>query len=89
MEKVFDVHVHYLFDIPLEETISIFREEFAATETEKYCFLSLPHECEDGVVTFDALQNIKGLFLKRAFSPNGYAPIKSINLDRYSDLDYT
>ena len=40
MEKVFDLHVHYTFDIPLQKTISIFKEEFALTETEKYCFLS-------------------------------------------------
>ena len=87
MEKVFDVHVHYVFDIPLEETISIFREEFAATETEKYCFLSLPHECEDGVVAFDALQNVKGLFLKRAFSPNGYAFAGLVHPTDYADVD--
>ena len=73
MEKVFDLHVHYSFDIPLRETVEIFQAEFAATHTEKYCFLSLPHHASDGRVTLDALQNIKGLFLKSVFQPNAYA----------------
>ena len=40
MEKVYDAHVHYTFDIPLKETVEIFKEEFALTGTEKYIFLS-------------------------------------------------
>jgi hypothetical protein len=73
MEKVFDLHIHYTFELPLKETITIFKEEFAATGTEKYCFLSLPHEVEDDLVVYDELQNIKGLYLKQVFSPNAYA----------------
>ena len=73
MEKVFDLHVHYKFDIPLPEMVEIFREEFAATGTEKECFLSLPHYDQEKKVIFDEMQNVKGLFLKWAFSPNAYA----------------
>ena len=73
MEKVFDLHIHYTFKLPLEETIAIFKEEFAATGTEKYCFLSLPHEVEDDIVVYDELQNIKSLYLKQVFFPNAYA----------------
>ena len=73
MEKVFDLHIHYTFEIPLRETIEIFREEFACTGTEKYCFLSLPHEIHNGVLVYDDMQNLKGLCLKTVFSPNAYA----------------
>ncbi len=74
MSKLFDGHVHYSFEIPLEETIEIFREEFAATDTVKYAFMALPHHAtEYGLdVAFDDMQNLKGLYLKRAFSPNAY-----------------
>ena len=73
MEKVFDLHVHYTFDIPLGETVEIFKDEFRATETEKFCFLSLPHHSDGKTVDFDEVQNVKGLFLKSVFAPNGYA----------------
>ena len=55
MEKVFDAHVHYSFEMPLEETISIFQEEFRATGTERYAFMSLPHHAKEyGLgMTFD------------------------------------
>lgn len=73
MEKVFDLHIHYTFEIPLREMVAIFQEEFFLTGTEKGCFLSLPHPAKDGGKTFDEMQNIKGLYLKWAFSPNAYA----------------
>ena len=73
MEKIFDLHIHYSFDIPLKETAQIFQEEFTATGTEKYCFLSLPHHAHGNTVSCDQTQNIKGLYLKRFFSPNAYA----------------
>lgn len=73
MEKVFDIHAHYTFEIPLEETVELFRKEFMETGTEKCCFLSLPQEVKGDKYLFDGMQNIKGLYLKRAFSPNGYA----------------
>lgn len=74
MKKVFEMHAHYIFDIPLDETIDIFKEEFLMTGTQKYTFLSLPHEATpNGGLRFNAAQNVKGLFLKKAFSPNAYA----------------
>lgn len=73
MEKVFDIHIHYLFDIPLKKTIEIFKKEFEYTKTEKGCFLSVPHEVKDGVVNYDEMQNIKALSLKDEFCPNFYA----------------
>ena len=73
MQPVFESHIHYTFDIPLAEMIDIFRQEFANTGTEKYCFTSLPHQAENGVVTYDEMQNLKGLYLKHVFSPNAHA----------------
>jgi len=74
MEKVYDVHVHYSFDVPMQEMVNIFAEEFNKTGTEKFCFLSLPHHANGKDKLFlSANQNVKGLFLKKFFSPNGYA----------------
>ena len=74
MEKVFDMHVHHLFDIPMKESIDIFKEEFAATGTYKYTFLSVPNEGNpDGTLLFKEAQNVKVLYLKKIFSPNSYA----------------
>ena len=85
MESVFDIHIHYSFDIPLKETISIFKEEFATTQTDTYCFLSLPHHARNGVVDYEQLQNIKALALKREFSPNFYAFAGLIHPQNYTD----
>ena len=85
MEKVFDLHAHYSFELSLRETISIFREEFARTGTEKVCFLSLPHHAEKDEVTYDEMQNLKGLCLKRAFSPNAYAFAGLVHPQDYTD----
>lgn len=73
MEKVFDAHVHYSFDIPMDEMVKIFKEEFEETGTEKYGFLSLPHHASKNGLHLNADQNVKGLFLKHVFSPNAYA----------------
>ncbi len=74
MKKVFEAHAHYLFDIPLDETVDLFRREFEETGTYKCSFLSIPQESYDGkTLTFLELQNEKGLFLKHEFAPNGYA----------------
>lgn len=87
MEKVFDIHIHYLFDIPLKEKIEIFQEEFLATGTEKYCFLSIPHEAENGKVGYDEVQNINGLYLKHTFSPNAYAFAGLVHPSDHSDVE--
>lgn len=73
MEKVYDIHIHYNFDIPMPEMVEIFKEEFNETGTEKFCFLSLPHHASGEKLFTNENQNIKGLFLKHAFSPNAYA----------------
>ena len=87
MENVFDVHIHYTFDIPLQETVAIFKEEFTATQTDTYCFLSLPHHAAGNTVTYDEMQNIKGLYLKHAFSPNAYAFAGLVHPTDHSDTD--
>lgn len=84
MEKVFDLHVHYKFEIPLPEMVSIFKEEFAATGTEKKCFLSLPYDEKAG---FREMQNIKGLYLKWAFSPDAYAFAALEHPSDHSDVE--
>lgn len=80
MEKVYDLHIHYTFDIPLKETIEIFKEEFEKTNTEKYCFLSIPYKLHGKEVSLEDMQNLKALYLKKAFSPNAYA---------FAGLEYT
>ena len=73
MKKVFDIHSHYLFDIPLDKTVEIFKQEFKETGVYKTAFLSCPYEIHGGNYKFEELQNIKALYLKKAFSPNAYA----------------
>ncbi len=87
MEKLFEAHAHYLFDIPLDRTVEIFKEEFKEIGVEKCIFLSIPQESKDGkTFKYLPLQNEKGLFLKKVFSPNGYA---FAGLEHPKDLVYT
>ena len=39
MKKIFDTHIHYTFEIPLEETVDIFHKEFSLLGIEKNTFL--------------------------------------------------
>ncbi len=88
MERVFETHAHYLFAVPIGETIRIFRDELKETGAEKVNFLSIPKEYNsDGSVKLDLTQNVKGLYLKRAFSPNGYAMAGLVHPDDHSDTD--
>ena len=74
MEKVYDIHIHCTFDIPMQEMVDVYTEEFKATGTEKFCFLCIPHHANrKGGLFVNKNQNVKGLFLKHAFSPNAYA----------------
>ena len=41
MEKVFDAHIHHTFDIPMCETIQIFKEEFEQTATVERAYLEM------------------------------------------------
>lgn len=87
MKKVFDMHCHCtLFDIPISEKAEILKKEFKITNTEKATFLSLPQEYENnGERISDSLQNFKVAYLKRAFSPNGYAYAGLVHPDDYSN----
>lgn len=73
MEKVYECHCHFTFEMATKKTIEIFKKEFNETGTEKVCFLSLPHHVKDGKLILDKTQNEKALILKKAFSPNAYA----------------
>ncbi|MBQ8725956.1 MAG: amidohydrolase family protein [Clostridia bacterium] len=74
MCKIFDAHVHHLFEMPIEDAISIFKKEFPLTKTERQAFMSLPNEVSSsGEFYFDEMQNIRMLFLKYSFSPTAYA----------------
>ena len=74
MKKVFDAHIHHLFEMPIEEAVRIFKLEFPVTGTERQVFMSVPNEvsAENGFY-FDEMQNIRILFLKHSFSPTAYA----------------
>lgn len=75
MKEVFDVHIHYTHAVSLEKMIDVFGREFEETNTKKGCFLSIPHDLHAGEteVSYAETQNIKGLYLKRAFAPDFYA----------------
>ena len=74
MKKVFDAHVHHLFEMPIEEAIRIFNLEFPVTGTEGQAFMSIPNEVSpQGEFYLDEMQNMRMLFLKNAFSPTAYA----------------
>ena len=87
MEKVYDLHIHYTFELSLQDTVEIFQEEFTATGTEKYCFLSLPHHVVDGKAELDKTQNVKGLYLKSKFQPNAYAFAGLVHPDEHCDQE--
>ncbi|MBQ9976556.1 MAG: amidohydrolase family protein [Clostridia bacterium] len=89
MEKVYDAHVHHLMEVPIDDAIEIFKEDFEWQGMEKYIFLAISHETNTDntqVLTFH-LQNAKCLFLKREFSPNAYAFASLVHPDDYSDPD--
>ena len=65
MEKVYDAHVHFTFNIPLKETVEIFKAENEITGTEKMIFLSLPHHIVNGKFVTDYLQKLKALYFGR------------------------
>ena len=89
MKPLFESHCHYhLYDLsPLSEA-ELLKEEFATTGVEKCCFLSIPLKYElDGKKIFDPIHNFRGLFLKKYFSPNGYAFAGLIHPQNYDDID--
>ena len=86
--KLFDIHCHYLFDLSIEETIDVFKEEFEALGIEKMCFLSIPQEYNpNGTVKVIEKQNEKALMLKKAFAPNAYAFAGLVHPKDFSNKD--
>ena len=85
MEKVFEAHIHHLRDIPLPKAIEIYKKEFAEAGVEGGCFLSVPHHESGGETDTDALQNLKMLYLKRAFGKNFYAFAALVHPKTYTD----
>ena len=74
MKKVFDMHIHHLFEMPIEEAIRIFKLEFSVTKTEKQAFMSIPNDVSPkGEFYLNEMQNMRMLFLKHTFSPTAYA----------------
>ena len=60
MKKVFDAHIHHLFEMPIEEAIRIFKLEFPVTGTERQAFMSIPNDVSpQGEFYFDEMQNIR------------------------------
>lgn len=84
--KLFDAHIHFSFEIPLERTVDIFRREFDMAGVSGGCFLSLPHHStKDGSVDYKETQNVKALYLKRSFAPTFYAFAGLVHPSDYSD----
>ena len=96
MQKVFDAHVHHLFEMPIDEAIRIFKLEFPVTKTERQAFMSVPNDCDTQMQMYlNEMQNIRMLFLKYAFSPTAYAfsglehPLNATDLDdEYLSKEY-
>ncbi len=81
--KVFDGHLHtFRFKVPVRESIGLFKRQFKRFNVEKMTFLALPCDAIPGKVEWDKtdlLDNIRAMYFKSVFSPNGYA---------YAGLEY-
>lgn len=79
----FEGHIHtFLFKVPVRESVEIFKRQFERFDVTKMVFLALPCEAEPGKLEFDKtdrMDNLRVMFYKSAFSPNGYA---------YAGLEY-
>ena len=88
MEKVYEAHCHFLFEIPLETQIQTLKEEFEQTGTEKVAFLGIPLEYRiDGTQRLLHTQNLKAMALKKVFNPNGYAFAGLVHPESYEDIE--
>ena len=87
--KVFDGHLHtFRFKVSVRESIGLFKRQFKRFNVEKMTFLALPCDAVPGRVEWDKtdlLENIRVMYFKSVFSPNGYA---YAGLE-YKDLDVT
>ena len=81
--RKFEGHIHtFLFKIPIRESLRLFQRQFDRFGVEKATFLAIPCEPIPGKIGFDQtdlLDNIRVMYHKAAFSPNGYA---------YAGLEY-
>ncbi|MBQ8685376.1 MAG: amidohydrolase family protein [Clostridia bacterium] len=68
--KVFDCHVHSSMPQSVEKSVKVFEQIFDMLSVEKCSFMSIPQHDKENI---DYKQNIKDLFFKNYFSPNGYA----------------
>lgn len=81
--KAFDGHLHtFRFKVGIRESIGLFKRQFERFNVEKMTFLALPCDVVPGRVEWDKtdlLDNIRVMYFKSVFSPNGYA---------YAGLEY-
>lgn len=81
--RKFEGHIHtFLFKVPVRESIRLFQRQFERFGVEKATFLALPCDTIPGKHEFDRtdrIDNIRAMYHKAAFSPNGYA---------YAGLEY-
>ena len=72
--KLFDAHAHHLFDMPIERAIEIFQMERELLGIDKFALMSIPNDVDpQGEYHLDVMQNIRMLFIKRAFPGVAYA----------------
>lgn len=88
MEKVFEAHIHHLFDIPLQKAIEVYQKEFEETGVIGGCFLSVPHGEKATAEDFDCIQNLKMLWLKRHFGTNFRAFAGLVHPFDYTDKEW-
>lgn len=81
--KLFDGHLHhFVFPVPVRESIDLYRRQFKRFNIKKFAFLALP--CDPvvgryGIERTDRVDNLRSMYFKKVFSPNGYA---------YAGLEY-
>ena len=75
MRKVFDVHFHFSFRVPLEESVESFRQTFDLYGVDRKAFLALGYKSGNGEFGYDHdyCCNVRALFYKYSFAPKGYA----------------
>ncbi len=81
--KIFDGHLHtFRFKVPVRESIGLYKRQFERFGIEKMAFLALPCDAVPGRIEWDKTDlsdNIRAMYFKGVFSPNGYA---------YAGLEY-
>ncbi len=74
MRKVFDMHLHFAFEVPIEQSIAAYKETFNLYGVERMAFLSLCFgDRDDGKMILSPCCNLRAMAYKKAFSSKGYA----------------